>query len=423
MFHHSLLPPPESSTKGQLKSSLAVASSMLRSPLKRLICPTSSLLTAYIVFVLLTNNYSAATTVTASNQDKYNVDEMNERELFFFDKPVYSLYFNSTKPQPNPKYQTGSFSDCTEAMKTSTKKGQSKPISDHPDASMVTISCREIHFRAPLSKIEKGGVPIVVGVLSGASGKGPIHRDSIRSTWARESNGVYFIVAGPWKDIEDEYNKYRDLIWIDEDEVYEGEESVLPFKTQVFLYVINKYTLPGTGFEFLFKTDDDSYVNLNMLQDMILNQKDKRPIHYWGCCTDIHYRPLRHPSRKWRITFELYPEEYYPLYCQGAGFAVSREMAKCITHEDNIKKFRYNPFEDVSVGLLAERCGFQHSSDCKLISQYRTKSHDEIKQLNGQKRSQIEILPKATMKEKVLQHRVKTHMDMYAHHKCVVEGC
>ncbi len=223
-----------------------------------------------------------------------------------------TFFFNNKTPQPDPEYQTGSFANCTYDMATSTPPSRTKPVSSHPDASVVYISCREIHFRAPLSTIEKGGIPIVVGVLSGAGGKGPIHRDSIRATWARDRKGVYFIVAGPWEDIEEEYNDYRDLIWIDEEEIYEGEESVLPFKTETFLYIMNKYTLEGkAGFEYLFKTDDDSYVDLTKLENELLGKDD---VYYWGCCTDNHFKPLRHISMKWRISFELYPEEYYPKY-------------------------------------------------------------------------------------------------------------
>jgi len=330
-------------------------------------------------------------------------------------------YFQDKIPKPDPNYPTGSFANCTADMITSTKASESKAVSNHPDASMVTISCREIHFRAPLSTIEKGGSPIVVGVLSGAGGKGPIHRDSIRATWARDRKGVYFIVAGPWEDIEKEYNDYRDLIWIDEDEVYEGEESVLPFKTETFLYIMNKYALEGkAGFEYLFKTDDDSYVDLTKLENELYGKVD---INYWGCCTDEHYKPLRHVSMKWRISYELYPEEYYPRYCQGAGFAVSREMAQCITDEENIKNFRYNPFEDVSVGLLAERCGYRHTSNCELIQQHRSDDVTQRKQKKIQKIEEVYFIPIATMKGKILQHRVKTYLDMYNHHKCALEDC
>lgn len=289
-------------------------------------------------------------------------------------------------------------------------------------------------------EIEKGsgGYKVIVGVLSGAGGKGPLHRDSIRSTWARDrktngnsvsvtsanskdhEGGVYFIVAGPWEDIKEEYDKYRDLIWIEEDEVYEGEESVLPFKTEAFVHVIQKYALPGkAGFQYLFKTDDDSFVDLVKLEQEI-GSKD---YDYWGCCTTEHFKPLRSPTRKWRVTFDLYPEEYYPLYCQGAGFAMSRTFVECMS--SNLKDFRYNPFEDVSIGLLAERCSVKPQSDFVSIKQYRTEEAGEKKQLkdDGGNKKEIFFLPKATMANKVLQHRVKTHYDMYAHYKCVQESC
>ena len=322
-------------------------------------------------------------------------------------------------------FETGSFSDCEPHMKTSrstnstftltTDTSNGKP---HPESGITIISCRTIHYRAPLMEIEKGGHKVAIGVLSGAGGKGPLHRDSIRSTWARDRKGVYFIVSGPWNDIKAEYDKYRDLIWIEEDEVYEGEESVLPFKTEIFIAVLQKYSLPGkAGFEYLFKTDDDSFVDVEKLEKFIGGKK----YDYWGCCTTENFKPLRSPERKWRVTFDMYPEEYYPLYCQGAGFAMSRKFVECASH--HLAKFRYNPFEDVSVGLLAERCGIKPDTDFVRIKQYRTEEAGEKKQMKNVEKKEIFFLPKATMKNKILQHRVKTHYDMYAHYKCVKEGC
>lgn len=321
------------------------------------------------------------------------------------------------------EFDTGSFKNCTVEHKTSRAENStdlalwhSRP--PHPESGMVVLSCRAVHYRAPLSEIEKGGHSVVVGVLSGAGGKGPLHRDSIRSTWARKRKGIYFIVAGPWEDIVDEYEKYRDLIWIEEDEVYEGEQSVLPFKTQAFIHILQKYSLPGkAGFQYLFKTDDDSYVDVEFLEETL----EENSHDYWGCCTTEHYRPLRSPTRKWRVSFDLYPEQVYPLYCQGAGFAMSRDFVNCMSM--HLGYFRYMPFEDVAVGLLAERCGVTPVSDFKKIHQYRTQDANEKKQLNNEKREEIYFLPRATMKGKILQHRVKTHYDMYAHHKCVVEDC
>jgi hypothetical protein len=346
--------------------------------------------------------------------DNYDLPSIYELSQFPFPRLL------RRKLEDEEEHETGSFANCKPHHKVS----RSNLIihSSHPESKMTTISCRDIHYRAPFDKLKNTHERIFVGVLSGAAGKGPLHRDSVRATWALGHDAVFFIVAGPWEDIKEEYEKYRDLIWLDEEEVYEGEESVLPFKTELFVEVVYRYSTPGT-MQYLFKTDDDSYVNLNALEEEILNSTSR--IDYWGCCTAHYFRPLRHPSRKWMITFDLYPEEFYPLYCQGAGFAMSKDFASCMVDQNHLRYFRYNPFEDVSIGLLAERCGVQSKGNCRKVRQYRTKEASEIKQLVGEEteRPTVTFLPRPTMKETIVQHRVKTHFDMYAHHKCVLENC
>ena len=59
-------------------------------------------------------------------------------------------------------------------------------------------------------------------------------RDSIRNTWAI-GHSVFFIVAGPWEDIEEEYDEYEDLIWVDQGEIYTSTSGGLTFKSYVFL--------------------------------------------------------------------------------------------------------------------------------------------------------------------------------------------
>lgn len=112
----------------------------------------------------------------------------------------------------------------------------------------------------------------------------------------------------------------------------------------------------------------------------------------------------------------------YPLYCQGAGFALSRQFLKDSIEGKHIEHFRYNPFEDVSIGLLAERIAIIPISDPDLIRQYRS-DEGETKMLASDAADQVKLPPKATMLDKVLQHRVKTHFDMYAHHICATTGC
>jgi hypothetical protein len=84
---------------------------------------------------------------------------------------------------------------------------------------------------------------LIIGILSAASGSGPKRRNYIRSTWASSkytTNGTFFLVAGPWEDIQRDFEFYKDLIWIDEEELYQGENSVLMFKMISFIAIAHK---------------------------------------------------------------------------------------------------------------------------------------------------------------------------------------
>ena len=148
---------------------------------------------------------------------------------------------------------------------------------------------------------------IRIGVLSGADGRGEEHRDYIRSTWASRGKstpiigggidtttmkaannnknmvkrgggvidggyeqqirfsgsiaGIYILVAEPWEGIAYKFQERRDLIWIDEEEKYEGEDSVLPFKGASFIssihenareYIAGSNTSPSSASGFRF---------------------------------------------------------------------------------------------------------------------------------------------------------------------------
>jgi hypothetical protein len=167
---------------------------------------------------------------------------------------LYPHYCHSEEVESPPL--TGSWANCS--MTT-----YQPPIADfHPDSSFQTISCRTIHYRIPKDTLQLSS-PIVIGVLSSASGTGPSRRKSIRSTWAYRRQDVLFIVAGPWEDIVDEYQRYRDLLWIDMEEIYITETSTLTYKTMAFLTIIyhqlssSSHYHHDSPFSFLFKTDDD----------------------------------------------------------------------------------------------------------------------------------------------------------------------
>ena len=293
--------------------------------------------------------------------------------------------------------RTGSWRNCTSVANMDHSHESS--IGHHPDSGFeIIVSCDTIHYRIPKSSIEKINQSLVVGVLSGASTT--IRRSSIRSTWAYKKKNVFFIVAGPWENISEEYHQYNDLIWIDKEEVYVTETSVLTFKTESFLSIFHAVMQKNENIKYLLKTDDDSYVNLKKLEEnLMIRHENDLPIHYWGKCHDDYWKPHRNQEiewqKKWYISFETYAEPNYPPYCQGAGIALSRNFLDCAIN--HIPKIKYMPNEDVAVGMLAERCEIPITNNDGVW--IRWDNEDGI-----------------TMDGKIIQHYVRTDTDMRLHH-------
>jgi hypothetical protein len=340
---------------------------------------------------------------------------------------------------------TGSFQNCTSTTKTiipvpqpstPTSTSNSKP---DIDSGAITISCHTIKYKAPSEKIYAAG-PILIGVLSAAKGLGPRRRNYIRSTWASTeyTSSVFFLVAGPWDDIKDEFNFYRDIIWIDEEEVYQGEKSVLTFKTVSYFAIAHLLGKPpikakvGTrsvsmagGWQHAIKTDDDSYVNLEKLHQYLLADKHTlKELNYYGQCPQFHVNPSREKTNKWPVSFQMYPEPRFPLYCQGAGFGLSRELVQAAVEGEHIANFRYMPFEDVSIGILTERSGAKyHATMIPGIKVFRADTQKErdcvshAVPMTECYKGDNTWPPDARMSHHLIQHRVNDRQDMVNIHK------
>jgi hypothetical protein len=316
---------------------------------------------------------------------------------------------------PTTTHDTGAFANCTEPILITPSAG------DDPDQRNVTVSCRSLVYR--MHSAIRQSEPIIIGVLSAAGGNGPARRDAIRNTWA-SGHSVFFIVAGPWDEIQEEYRAHLDLIWLDQEEsYYEG----LTLKTMVFIQAIHDLVVSQSlSVSHVFKTDDDSFVNTRELYRQLLVNNTSSNNHYftqsndyWGKCTPDKLKPYRDTKYKWSISDELYPEQYYPLYCQGAGFAISRKFIDCAANsiDANIATMRFMPFEDTAVGLLAERCGLQPTdAGPKMMNQMRTSlklEHRHVK--HGLPKIDKKYLTIPAIVGRVVQHRIYDEWDMEQH--------
>ena len=313
-----------------------------------------------------------------------------------------------------PPNTTGAFANCT--------KHTIKEATPHPDQKSITLSCHTLSYRMPaIASSEK----ILIGVLSTASGDGPGRRQSIRETWGQK-HSVFFLVAGPWSDISKEYDDNKDLIWIDEEEVYDGEKSVLTYKTLALVKIVyNLSTNNNLDIKYAFKTDDDSFINVGYLNEYLLDIEHEEEYNYWGWCMRKMFKPLRGNNDKWAVSEKLYPEPRYPRYCQGAGFALSWKFISCAAGPSNhIDNIRFMPFEDVAMGLVGQRCGIVPSmvEDQKLIHMYRTDRSEERERVNqGLPKISKDKLPIPDMDSRIVQHRIYDAWDMREHYKQVLD--
>ncbi len=338
-------------------------------------------------------------------------------------------------------YETGSFANCiprsgnnSDLKRDQTSFSIAKYENDETSSSSssethtgtIQVSCHPIQYIISLNQFVMNNIDIsiIVGVLSSNSIDGKKKRDSIRQTWANQDfkqkrHAVFFLVAGSWNEIKNEFNQHYDILWIDEEEKYNGEQSVLTFKTYSFIKIMDIISKEKQiSFSHLFKTDDDSYVNLNALQKEI----DTNPNDYIGHCQD-EMKVVRDASCKWPLTYKTYPEEYFPKYCQGAGYVLSRNFVHCSSSFAHIGQVRFMPFEDAAVGILAERCGISPSLTMTgeiRHSRYGSKeAHRRTKE--GDKNTDGLVPIAACMTERILQHRVINEIDMEELHKTVVD--
>jgi hypothetical protein len=291
----------------------------------------------------------------------------------------------------------------------------------HPDQHNLTISCHNLPYRIPqITSSEK----IIVGVLSMAGGEGPSRRQSIRETWGK-GHSVFFLVAGPWEDIKEEYDEHQDLFWIDEQEVYDGEKSVLTYKTLAFVKIVHQLSKSANlDIQYAFKTDDDSYVQVDSLHKYLF-EREHDEYNYWGWCQRKEFKPLRGENAKWAVSYELYPEPMYPRYCQGAGFALSwKFIDRAAGPGNHIADARFMPFEDVAMGLIAQRCGLIPTmvEDRKLYHLHRTDTREERNRVHqGLKKISKSKLPIPDMEGRIVQHRIYDAWDMWEHYKSVLD--
>ena len=192
-------------------------------------------------------------------------------------------------------------------------------------------------------------------------------RQNIRDTWKLKATlhgaCVIFIIGSSIGKIDatmdnkiaKEAHNYQDILQADMIDHYNN----LTLKSVMML----KFFANESNFHdflppyYLMKTDDDSYVNVPQLLQLLHVEKLKRSFfiigHRWGT-------PEKPPAPNWDQESKWFVPKYffngtsYPIYISGPGYVMTRPAARCL-YEKSLK-LPYFFLEDVFMGFAAENC-------------------------------------------------------------------
>ena len=116
-----------------------------------------------------------------------------------------------------------------------------------------------------------------------------------------------------------------------------------------------RFALKNYNSPFYFKTDDDMFVKLEPIIRITQNKTMLQNKHVlFGHCTS-HVLVRRKKTSKFYVSRVNYPRNFYPSYCWGAGYVMSKgALEKIIAISSTIALV---PLEDVSMGILANSSG------------------------------------------------------------------
>ncbi|XP_046348535.2 beta-1,3-galactosyltransferase 5-like [Haliotis rufescens] len=183
-------------------------------------------------------------------------------------------------------------------------------------------------------------------------------RNAIRSTWAsisRNNTGrvryVFLLGEVPQLDLMGavltEAMYHGDMLMED----FRDSYTNLTYKT---IMGFQWATLYCQNAKFVFKTDDDMWINVPQLLKLTNYHWDFLQSGVLGSCGYWH-TVIRDKLSKFYVSLEEYPYSYYPRYCSGSGYvtsmAVARQVVFISPHVPFLK------FEDAYFGLCLNVLG------------------------------------------------------------------
>jgi len=199
---------------------------------------------------------------------------------------------------------------------------------------------------------------IVILVQSGITNKPA--RDAIRATWggvARNRSQPVLFAVGKSND-----NAVQKQL-LEEDAIH---HDIIQFGFMDHYHNLTLKTTASVGWasrrcpsvHFMYKIDDDTFVNMNNVVDYAINNQPKKTIV--GSIRP-RQRVMRDETQKntWFVSREAWPNEYYPVFALGVGYLISGDSLPLM-----YKTARSIPaiyLEDVfTTGIVGGKAGMKH---------------------------------------------------------------
>ena len=215
---------------------------------------------------------------------------------------------------------------------------------------LVCAGCNNFTFRYPVDNPNFCGTAesdIFLLILVATFHANLEGREAIRKTWGnvtsyREKTIKTLFLLGLHEDknlnsqVQFEMERFGDVVQAD----FIDDYHWLTNKTMSGLNWVREFC-PNA--RFIMKTDDDSFNMPQRFVDYLINVHTTRFIG--GYCFTV--MPDRRHESKFYVSHSMYPDEYYPTFCSGPGYVLSRTALEDIVSVSNNVIFL--PMEDVFV--------------------------------------------------------------------------
>ncbi|KAF3583559.1 hypothetical protein F2Q69_00027495 [Brassica cretica] len=210
----------------------------------------------------------------------------------------------------------------------------------------------EMQSRWKAPSLPQKPVELFIGILS--AGNHFAERMAVRKSWMQQklvkSSKVvarFFVALHARKEVNVDLKKEAE---------YFGDIVIVPYMDHYDLVVLKtvaicEYGVSTVAAKYIMKCDDDTFVRV----DAVIQEAEKvkrRDSLYIGNI-NFYHKPLR--TGKWAVTYEEWPEEYYPPYANGPGYILSYDIAKFIVDDFEQQRLRLFKMEDVSMGMWVEK--------------------------------------------------------------------